>query len=676
MGFFQELRRRNVYKVAVAYVVVAWLLIQAASILFPTFDAPSWVMKVFVALVAAGFPIALVVAWAFELTPEGIKRSDEVAPEASIAQKTGRKLMAGVAAVALLAVGLLLFQIFSAKPDALKAGGALSTVDTPADDKSIAVLPFDNFNRDPQDAYFADGIQDEILTRLAKIDDLKVISRTSTQRYKSSPENLPEIAKQLGVAHVIEGSVQKAGDQVRVTVQLIRAATDSHVWAETYDRKLTDIFAVQSDIAENIARALRTRLSGREKQAVSERPTENPEAYDAYLRGLALWNKLTTSPEDLSETVRHFTRATELDPKFAVAWASLCVAHIFTYAEFETTPRRLALGEEALDRATALQPDHGDVHFARGMYEYRGRRDFEAALRAFDKARERSANKVKAIEFSAYVKRRQGKWDEAIRLHDESIELDPRNPLLLSEAALTYRSLRRFKDAHALLERTLEIEPNSLPTLAARAEIFAAEGDIATANRLAERLPLDGRDPTIFETRLRLWIVSREYPKAIVAARDLIAAKEQPPAAFVTGYRALLGIAEALAGNAPAADEELTRAREELTALRASGNSGRQILRQLILVNAFLRDKPGVDRLEPEARQEIEEDAVSGPTTETVLAIARAQLGEVDAAVAAVKRLLTVPGDASLTPALLRLDPLWDPLRNDPRFQELAARNQ
>ena len=667
-SFFSELKRRNVYKVAVAYAVVAWLLIQLASILFPTFEAPPWVMKVFIAAVALGFPLALVFAWAFELTPEGIKRTEDVAPNESIAPKTGRKLTVLVAVVAAIAIGLLLFQLL--RPRSGETRPAAST--SAAVDKSIAVLPFDNFNKDPENAYFADGIQDEILTRLAKIDDLKVISRTSTQRYKSSPENLPEIAKQLGVAHVIEGSVQKAGDQVRVTVQLIRAATDSHIWAETYDRKLTDIFAVQTDIAENIARTLRARLSGREKEAVAEKPTENPEAYDAYLRGLALWNKLTSSPEDLNETVRHFTRATELDPKFALAWASLASIHIFTYAEIDATPRRLALGKAALDRAIALQPDHGEVHFAQGMYEYRGRRDFEAALAAFEKARERSTNKVAAIEFSAYVKRRQGKWDEALRLHAESMELDPRNPILLSETAVTYRALRRFKETHALLNRTREIEPNSPGVLVMHAEVFAAEGDLAAAKALVDRLPLDGRDPLILHARLRLWVLSRQYPEAIKAVRNLMTGQEQYPATFMAGYRASLGICEALAGNAAAAKEELTWARDELAAIRASGDSGAVILKQLILVHGFLRDKPAVDRLAAEARPEIESDALAGPGIETVLAAARAQLGEVDAAVAAVKKLLAKPGEASLTPALLRLDPLWDPLRSDPRFQELA----
>jgi TolB-like protein len=283
-------------------------------------------MQVFVAVVAAGFPLALIFAWAFELTPEGIKRTEDAAPATAPTRSSGRKLMATVALVAAIALGLLLFQLFRSNPDTSPASASGAA----AVDKSIAVLPFDNFNRDPENAYFADGIQDEILTRLAKIDDLKVISRTSTQRYKSSPENLPEIAKQLGVANVLEGSVQKAGDQVRVTVQLIRAASDSHIWAETYDRKLIDIFAVQTDIAENIAKSLRARLSGREQEAVSERPTRSPEAYDAFLRGLVLWNKLTTSPEDLYETVRLFARASELDPNFA--WPGLLSASLmFSY---------------------------------------------------------------------------------------------------------------------------------------------------------------------------------------------------------------------------------------------------------------------------------------------------------------------------------------------------------
>ena len=672
-SFFRELKRRNVYKVAVAYAVVAWLLIQLASILFPTFEAPAWVMKVFIAALAFGFPLALIFAWAFELTPEGIKRTEDVAPNESIVSKTGRKLMAGVAVVAAAALALLLFQLFRPKADLVKGMRSTSGVDAAAADKSIAVLPFDNFNRDPENAYFADGIQDEILTRLAKIDDLKVISRTSTQRYKSSPENLPEIAKQLGVANILEGSVQKAGDQVRVTVQLIRAASDSHIWAETYDRKLVDIFAVQTDIAENIAKSLRARLSGREQEAVSERPTRNPEAYDAYLRGLVLWNKLTTSPDDLYETVRLFTRASELDSNFAVAWASLCVAHVFVYAELEETPQRLGLARAALDRAIALQPDHGDVHFAQGMYQYRGERNFEAALAAFEKSRQRSANRVSAIEFSAYVKRRQGKWKEALRLHDEGKELDPRNPILLSEAAGTYRALRRFDEAHALLRRSQEIEPGNLSLQAMEAELLIAQGRLTEAEPMLDHVPLDGRDPQIFRGRIRLWMFARRYAEAISAIRAVISNPGDTSPVFIARYRSLLGILEALAGNAAAAKDELTRAGDALTAVRASGDTNVHLARDLILTHAFLGDKAAVDRLASELADDIERDALDGPSIEAVLAIARAQFGEADAAIKAVKQLLEKPGENSLTPAMLRLDPLWDPLRGDPGFQELAG---
>src|SRR5262245_25205714 len=276
-NFFGELKRRNVYKVAIAYAVVAWLLMQIASQIFPFFDIPSWGVRLVVLLLIIGFPIAVILAWAFELTPEGIKRTEDVDLSKSIRRKTGRKLDFLIIAVLLLVIAALLFQRFHAK--------VLPAVSS-SPEKSIAVLPFENLSEDKSNAYFADGIQEEILTRLAKIADLKVISRTSTQRYQSKPGNLAKIAKQLGVANILEGSVQKAADQVRVNVQLVNAQTDSHLWAETYDRNLTDIFGVESEIAKGIAESLQAKLTGREEQALAVKPTNNPEAYDAYLRGL------------------------------------------------------------------------------------------------------------------------------------------------------------------------------------------------------------------------------------------------------------------------------------------------------------------------------------------------------------------------------------------------------
>jgi TolB-like protein len=293
-NFFSELKRRNVYKVAIAYAVVAWLLLQAASILFPTFEAPPWTMKVFVAVIALGFPIALVFAWAFELTPEGIKRTES-------ADKLPKKPARGRAWIYVVvipgAISASLFFLGRYTSSKQSEGSEL-----PA--KSIAVLPFENLSHDPENAYFADGIQEEILTRLAKIADLKVISRTSTQHYKSAPENLPEIAKQLGVANILEGSVQKAGDAVRVNVKLIQAASDSHLWADIYDRKLTDIFAVESEIAKAVADTLQAKLTGSELHAIAARPTENTEAHQLYLKGRFFWNKRTGN--DLKKSVDYF----------------------------------------------------------------------------------------------------------------------------------------------------------------------------------------------------------------------------------------------------------------------------------------------------------------------------------------------------------------------------------
>ena len=661
-NFLAELKRRNVYKVGVAYAVVGWLLIQIAATIIPALHLPASLTTAVVVLILLGFPLALVIAWAFEMTPEGMKRTENVSPNEKIPQWSRRKFAAFVLLVGLVAAGLLVWQMMRSRERESKI----------ASGKSIAVLPFENLSQDPENAYFADGIQDEILTRLAKIGDLKVISRTSTHRYKSSPDDLPKIAQELGVAHVLEGSVQKSGGQVRVTVQLIRAASDSHLWAETYDRKLNDIFAVESEVAEQIARALQARLTGAEQEAVAARPTENTEAYEAYLRGLALWNSLTTSPQVMEKNVLYLDRAVQLDPDFGLAWASLSAVHTFIYAEYERTPQRLALAKKALDNALRLDPDSGETQFALGMYRYRGLTDYDGALTAFQKARQRAANRVESIEFSAYVKRRQGKWDEALALHRESLQLDPRNPILLSEAALTHRAVRKFAEARALLDRALDLEPTSWNLVLQKAETYLAEGDLPSASQLLVRLPQDGQDATVFLARIRQWMFAREYGAAIDALHKVLATPENLPPAFVPSYRAWLGIVEVLAGRAPEARMDLMRANEELAKLRANGDKGPRIMRDLILTAGFLQNKTTVDRHAAEVQKEMEKDAMDGPDYEEALAIARAHSGETDAALAGVEHLLKTNGSTSLTPAFLRLDPLWDPLRSDARFKKLS----
>src|SRR5436305_10879283 len=320
-NFFAELKRRNVYKVAVAYAVVAWLTIQAASIFLPAFNAPQWVMQIVILILVVGFPIALAFSWAFEITPEGIKRESEVQADESITHHTGRKIVALTIVLAVIATGLLIFQFVRAR-----STSSLSTNALLVTNKSIAVLPFDNLSGDPQNAYFSEGVQDEILTRLAKIAELKVISRTSTQRFKSAPNDLRQIAQQLGVANILEGSVQKVNDQVRVNVQLINALTDAHLWADTYDRKLTDIFAVETEIAKTVADVLQAKLTGSEKQLMAAQPTSDSTAYELYHKGRSRWGKRTG--DNIPKAIAFYEQAIARDPNYALAYAGLSDAFI------------------------------------------------------------------------------------------------------------------------------------------------------------------------------------------------------------------------------------------------------------------------------------------------------------------------------------------------------------
>src|SRR5437879_3725155 len=384
-SFFSELKRRNVYKVAVAYAVVAWLLIQVATQVFPFFELPNWAVQIVVLAVIIGFPIAVVCSWAFEMTPDGIKLERDI--DRRVTRKTGRKLTALITVVAALAAGVTVFRFLHSDRGNTERPAALAA---DIESKSIAVLPFENLSEEKANAYFAEGVQDEILTRLSKIADLKVISRTSTQRYKSAPENLPEIARQLGVAHILEGSVQKQGDAVHVTVQLIKAASDSHVWADSYDRRLTDIFSVESEVAKAIADQLQVRLTGREKQVIAAKPTDNPEAYDAYLRGLAFTTKTQNTPANYLGAQKYFREAVRLDPKFGLAWALLSYVDARGYHTINLQPT-VALREEArqaAETALALQPTLGEALVAKGFYHYGCLNDFKMAVSYYEQARQ------------------------------------------------------------------------------------------------------------------------------------------------------------------------------------------------------------------------------------------------------------------------------------------------
>ena len=441
-NFFAELKRRNVYKVAATYAVISWLLIQVGSILFPTFEAPGWVMKTFIVLVALGFPLALIFAWAFELTPTGVRRTEHLPPNETRTRSAGRKFNFIIVGLLLLAVALLVFDLVRHR----KAGSA-----TEAGAKSIAVLPFENLSEEKSNAYFADGVQDEILTDLAKIADLKVISRTSTAQYKSGvARNLREIAQQLGVTHILEGSVQRASGKVRVNAQLIDARTDAHVWANSYDRDLADVFAIQSEIAETIAEQLHAQLSASEKTAIERPPTTDLAAYESYLRAQALYADTSDqlrAAEKLPQAAQLLENAVARDPKFLLAWCRLSRVHGLIYWQgHDHTPSRLEMANAAVQSALRLDPNAGEAHLALADYYYHGFRDYIRAETELAIAKQTLPNNSEIFEYTGYIQRRQGRWEEATRNLERALELDPRNFFLLQQMALIYEAQRRYAD--------------------------------------------------------------------------------------------------------------------------------------------------------------------------------------------------------------------------------------
>jgi TolB-like protein/class 3 adenylate cyclase/Tfp pilus assembly protein PilF len=549
--------------------------------------------------------------------------------------------------------------------------------------KSIAVLPFENLSSDKENAYFADGIQDEILTRVSKIADLKVISRTSTQHYKSAPDNLPEIARQLGVAHILEGSVQKSGDAVRVNVQLIKAANDSHLWADTFDRKLTDIFSVESEVAKAIAEQLRAHLTGREEQVISAKPTDNPEAYDAYLRGLAYTLKTAGTPANVLAAQKYFKEAVRLDPKFALGWALLSSVEARGYRT-QTLQPTLALREEArqaAETALTLQPNLGEALHAKGYYHYACLKDYDTAVRYFEQARQLLPNSSRIPESLAYVERRRGQWDRSESYFNEAERLDPRNVSLLTQHALLYSDTRRFPEALRKFDQVLNITPDDVDTLAFKAAIAQAEGDLPRASALLAPLHPAADAPGVLEAQVYQAILERR-PAQIISRLKEILAKPDPALGYLNGeLRFWLGWTQEVAGDHAAAQESWRQARSELEPFLKEQLENSALIGDLALSNMGLGDKAvAFELVEQEmAAVPIEKDALDGPQAIEILARVAARAGEPDRAIAALQKLLATPfegalagGTVPLTPALLRLDPMFDPLRNDPRFQKLC----
>jgi TolB-like protein/Tfp pilus assembly protein PilF/class 3 adenylate cyclase len=617
------------------------------------------------------------------------KSKEQTAPAtpASDAKPAGRSRALIAALIIAAAAAMAVSYIF------LHRSSSKAPSSSTAPEKSIAVLPFQNLSEDKANAYFASGIQDEILTRLSKIAELKVISRTSTQNYKSAPENLPEIARELGVAHILEGSVQKSGDAVRVNVKLIKAANNSHLWAETFERKLTDVFSVESEVAKAIAEQLRAHLSGREEQVIAAKPTDNPEAYDAYLRGLAYTLKTANTPADAVGAQKYLREAVRLDPKFALSWALLSLVDTRGYVT-STLPPTVALREEAqqaAETALSLQPSLGEALYAKGYYHYACLKDYDAAVRYLEQARQLLPNSSLVTglvaESLAYVARRRGQWDRSESYFNEAERRDPRNvslltqPSLLTQHALSYVMLRRFPEALRKLDQVLDITPDALDALAFKAAIAQAQGDLPRAAAILAPLHPAAADTNALETQVYQAILERR-PAQIIPRLSEILAKPDPALGNRRGeLRFWLGWAQEVAGDYSAAQESWRQARNELEPFLKEQPENSALIGDLALTNMGLGGKTVALALAERAMAvlPIEKEPVAGPGPIEILARVAAQMGEPDRAISAVQKLLSIPYDGALvagvplTPALLRLDPMFDPLRKDPRFEKLVA---
>ena len=662
-NFFAELKRRKVYRVAVGYAVVGWLLIQITTQVFPFFDIPSWSVRLVVVLLLVGFPVALILAWAFDLTAEGIRRTEDVPAETAFPQNTQERITISAASWPM-------------------QRGAIP-------EKSIAVLPFENLSDDQENAYFADGIQDDILSSLARVADLKVISRTSVRQYKTGARNLREIGAALGVAHILEGTVRRSGNRVRVNAQLINAQTDAHIWGDTFDRELTNLFELQSELAERITIALRANLSPREKASMQMHPTPDMDAYDLYLRARDLfrWSGTGDPRENGEKALRLLNQAIERDPQFALAYslASRFHAELYWFG-LDKSRQRLARTKAAADAALRIRPDLGDAHLALAYYHYYGYRDYELARSELALARQATPNDAEVWDGIAAIDRREGRWDDAVSHFEKAWQLDPRNTAVIWNLAETYSCLRRYAEAERTFHDGLTINPQARLFSLARAAIDLHRSGDTTALRAAlQKIPRDF-DPggAVTTVALRLSLMNRDYAEAtrLLAAspyRQFNDSGIGGTAAALDGYTFPQTWYEGLVargrGDASAAQRAFEAARTTVEAELKQWPDDAKTNMMLGLVHASLGRKEDALRSGRHAVEllPISRDAYDGPVLATNLAVIYVQVREPDLALAQLEPLLKVPN--SPTAGSLRVEPEWDPLRGDARFEKLAADN-
>src|SRR5437762_7754054 len=655
-GFFAELQRRKVYRVAAAYIIAAGFIIQIGSAVFPAWELPNWTLRLVVVLLLAGFPVALILAWAYDVTPQGFQVTAK-APAGTHRRRNIITLIAAGLAVSAVA-GFFLFP---------RASGRNV-------EKSIAVLPFQSLSDEKENAYFADGMQDDILTNLSKISDLKVISRSSVMPYRGDAvRNAREIGKALGVATLLEGSVRRVGNRVRVNVQLINANNDEHIWAEDYDRDLTDVFAIQTDLAQKIASALQAKLSPTEKARLDNRPTQNPDAYLLFVQAHDYANRTDMFRDTSLKAEQLFEQATKLDPNFAAAFAGLSMVESWLYHNSDPVPSRREKARLTAEEALRLQPDLPEAHLALGFSYYYGDRDYERALAEFDIARRGLPNESQAYLAIGAIQRRQGKWAESNANLEKAATLDPKNTNVVAQLCFSYIAQRNFETANKFLDSAIAASPQAFQLRALKGFMAVLwKGDLGPAKKVFPSTQTEN-DPEGLITWGRAWILTleRKFPEALQVLEQFRGETMFTTTTAPAPKTLLQGLIHLLQGDKTKAQPELEHARRisEKLLREAPEDSTRHAQHGLILAalgqkqEAIAEGKRAVELL-PESQ-----DALDGPHATANLAQIYAWTGEFDEAFRLLDHLFAVP--SNLTVPMLKLDPAWDPLRQDPRYQAL-----
>ncbi len=658
-GFFEEVKRRKVYRVAVAYVIAAGGIIQLGSAAFPAWELPNWALRLVIVLLLVGFPIALILAWAFDVTPQGIRATPDVAVPRIRRRRNVIMLVATGVIVSAIAGFFLLPRISSAHKI----------------DKSIAVLPFENLSDDKENAYFADGIQDDVLTNLSKIGDLKVISRTSVMPYRGKTSNVREIGKALGVGSILEGSVRRVGNRVRVNVQLICADTDEHLWAEDYDRELTDVFAIQTDLAQKIAEALQARLSPGEKSRMERKPTENGEAYLAFVQA----HNLSCAFEDLEklkQSEQLYQRAIELDPNFAVAIARYSQLESWILHIFERTPERRERARTLAERALRLQPDLPEAHLALGSSYYYGDNNYDAALKEFETAQRGLPNESEVYLALGAIQRRQGKWAESTGNLEKAVSLNPKDTWALQNLSFNYQMLRNFAKANETIDRAIVLNPTAFEPWEVKSKFALFErGDFSVAEKAFEAVKsasmTNEQRLNAASARANVLLLERKYREGLQEAENLPDDQVAGFPGYLWSKYYYIGFARKALQDEPGARAAFLKAKSVIEEQLKRSPDSEDLHIQLARMLAYLGEKASALAEAQRATELLPEskDAFGGPEIMTAVAEVYAVLGENDRAIAILDGLLSRP--SAVTVEVLKVNPVWDPLRSDPRFQAL-----